>query len=479
MKYGLTSLLASFVLGLWLLPPLSWAGDAADALETFELRVSPAAEPRPALKYRLKIPLSERKPGNAATHYYRAIILQRQLPKEVFQEHADKYEIWHRGPRGSFPKEEVAKWLEKQHNVFAEIKEGAYREHCDWDLRIQDLRGPELYSLLLPEIQECRELARSLSLKARYEMLDGKPDAAFETLRQGYQLARDAAQEPFIVSGLVGVAIASVMNEDLRQLLEFSDVNYYWAIASLPQPAADLRPALEFEVNSSFQAFPFLRDAETAQRTPEQWRQIIVDCMRELTLLGGKNEFADWQGELAAAGLMAKLYPVSKQALLDAGFDREKVAAMPVGQVVAIHTARATEELSHDMLKPALLPYHEALARSFDGGNRLAEPPLVGAFGLPIAHLLMPAVNAAFQAQARVARNVAALQAIEALRMHAAASGGKLPLALAEVKIVPVPDNPATGQPFPYRFDAASGTAPLELPAVGGRDAKRYVIRLR
>jgi hypothetical protein len=458
------------------------AASPPDDGETIELLAPKAPEPQPALKYRLAITLGERKPGNAATHYYRALLLARQLPKEHLQEHQERYDAWHKGPRDQFPRAEVAKWLAAHRRVFDELQLAAYREHCEWDLRIQDLRGPEVYSIVLPEIQECRELARSLSLKARSEMVEGRLDDAFETLRQGYQLARDVAQQPFIVCGLVGVAIASVMHEELRQLIEESDSNYYWAIASLPQPAVDLRPALQFEVlHTPLQIFPFLKDAETAQRSPDQWRQVIVECLRDLGSLGAGQQFDGWQGELAAAAYVTKLYPVAKQAMIESGLDRDRVEGMPVGQVVAIHTARATQRLGHEMIKNALLPYDEALPRmAAVNYQTLLGDPLSGSVGLPIAPLLMPAVQSAYAAQTRLARTTAALQAIEALRMHAAASG-KLPAALADVTIVPVPNNPATGQPFPYRLDAATGAATLEAPAVAGiaRDGKRYVIRLR
>jgi hypothetical protein len=66
--------------------------------------------------------------------------------------------------------------------------------------------------------------------------------------------------------------------------------------------------------------------------------------------------------------------------------------------------------------------------------------------------------------------------------MHAAANNRQLPQSLADVTIVPVPNNPATGQPFPYRYDAAKGEATLDVPPAGGRpashDGKRYVITL-
>ena len=79
----------------------------------------------------------------------------------------------------------------------------------------------------------------------------------------------------------------------------------------------------------------------------------------------------------------------------------------------------------------------------------------------PIASLLMPAMNAARSAQERLTRDLAEMQLIEALRMHAAETG-KLPGSLDEVTIVPVPNNPATDKPFLYSLDGK--TAVLKCP---------------
>src|SRR5688572_15307552 len=65
---------------------------------TIELAIAAAAEPRPALKYRLAPDIGERKAGNAASHYYRAIILQRQKPKEYWQQAEENYAAWNEGP---------------------------------------------------------------------------------------------------------------------------------------------------------------------------------------------------------------------------------------------------------------------------------------------------------------------------------------------------------------------------------------------
>jgi hypothetical protein len=68
-------------------------------------------------------------------------------------------------------------------------------------------------------------------------------------------------------------------------------------------------------------------------------------------------------------------------------------------------------------------------------------------------------------AQTRLDWQLNALQTVEAIRMHAAAAG-RLPATLAEIKVVPVPQNPVTGQGYEYRLDG--DTAVLDLPESDG-----------
>ncbi|HEX5102474.1 MAG TPA: hypothetical protein VFV87_01600 [Pirellulaceae bacterium] len=455
--------------------------------EMIELTVAPAPEPRPALKYRLIPATAERTPGNAAPFYYRALLHLNNLPKDYWKPYDENLETWLSPDPGVFPKDAVAKWLPSG-AWRSQLEVAAYREYCDWDYRIQDLRGMEVIGFLLQETQDCRSLARVLRLQAHYEIMDGRPEDAIKTLRLGYQLAHDVAQPPLLINGLVGIACASLMNEELQLLIDRGGPNMYWAIASLPQPLVSLRRAMEFEMGMPQQLFPFLKDAETAQRTPDEWRKLMIEGLIGLQGVAGESqpELTGWQAELAAAAVVAKLYPIAKDALIASGMDRQWVEEMPVGQVVAIHTARSTEYVFQEFHKLSLLPYGEAMRRSPKIRDRLIQeghlgPGIRGPGGLPIAALLLPAVEGVRHAEIRIARNFAALQAIEAMRMHAAETG-KLPATLSEVTVVPVPDNPATSEPFPYQYDAATNTATLEVPASPGQqarhEAKRYVIRL-
>jgi len=415
---------------------------------------------------------------------------QKMRPREHWQLYDERSEAWLTKDQAKYPTDEVRTWLQAEHEVLGQLKTAVYREYCDWDLRIQDLRGTATISYLLAEFQESRTLARVLQLTAHDQIMAGRYDDAVETLRQGYQLAQDIGRPPLLISGLIGTAIGQLMHNELTFLIERSGENYYWALAALPDPLVDMRLAMQCEMNLPNMLFPYLKDAQAADRSPEEWRRLTVQCIAEMgSLQGGRPNVKGWEAELLAAGLMAKLYPVAKEQLVAQGMDRAKVEAMPVGQVVAIHTSRVTEHAYHEVFKVALLSTAEGLRRMPDVMKGLEkeiirpDAVLSGRAGIPLASLLLPAEQNVLVAGARAERNLAALKVIEALRMHAAASGG-LPATLADVTIVPVPENPASGEAFPYQYDAASGTATLDLPRIFGgpasrRDAVRYVIRLR
>jgi hypothetical protein len=77
----------------------------------------------------------------------------------------------------------------------------------------------------------------------------------------------------------------------------------------------------------------------------------------------------------------------------------------------------------------------------------------------------------------RLDRDLALLQCIEAIRSYAASHGGQLPQALADIKEVPIPNDPLTGTAF--RYAQTGTTAVLESPAPAGgneKDALRYEI---
>lgn len=455
-----------------------------------QLSVSPAGEPRPALKYSLAINSRERKPGNAVPFYHRALLSQRSIPDAHHKKFNEKEEQWFEQPLTAKDREEIKNYLSNFGVTFRELEVAVYREYCDWDFRIQDLKGMDAISFLLPEIQDSRSLARVLRLKARLEIAEGRYAEAVETLRWGYQLAQDAGSPPLLICNLVGIAISAVMNESLVELLEAPNApNMYWAIASLPQPLVDVRKALEFERGFPEQIFPFLKDAETVERTPQEWQRILEQSIADVGKLTSDLQMSNantpaWQQRAGVVLMLAKVYPQAKEDLIASGMDPKKVEAMSVAQVVAIQTARHTRESYDDVFKAMLLPYPESMkvAMKLEELNkkRTSSTVFLGTQGLPIAEMLMPATLSVKRAEIRGPRQFAVLQVAEAIRMHAAKTG-ELPESLSQISVVPVPVNPVNREPFPYRLTDAG--AILEMPTMPDEMpksvAKTYTIILR
>ncbi len=459
----------------------------ADQPLRYRLTVDPAAEPDPPLKYELLPNYWERKPGNAAQFYLRAQLLAAALPKEIAEQYQKNEKTWTVGVLDEAGKAAVTKWLAAHESIWGELRTAAYRETCEFDYRLRDLTGPQAIAFLLPELQGLRQMARALRVKAHAEILEGRLAEALETLRWGYQLGHDVGTPPILVAGLVGVACAEITSESLRDWIAApGSPNLYWAVASLPRPLVDLNRGLQYERGLAEQMFPALKDAETAQRSPDEWRRVVQQAIRAGALLGNEDVLSpsattDAQANVISTLLLVKIYPEAKRRLLAAGFDPQQVEAMPVAQVVTIQTARVTKYAYQELLKWTALPYDQASARMQASEARLKEERILvsdASFSqgaLPIAPLLMPALAAVRHAQARLDRNLAALQLVEALRWHAAVHQGQLPATLDAITVVPLPRNPVTGQPFTYRLENHVGI--LDLPPLPGQKAQQSGVR--
>jgi hypothetical protein len=372
-------------------------------------------------------------------------------------------------------------------NALRELENGAWRDRCDWGLRLREMQGLDAISLLLPECQSGRELARVLSLRCRAEIAEGRLDDARKTLQTNLQLSRDIAETPTLINALVGIAIQGVATADLQQLLQRPDTpNLYWALTSLPRPFIGLDEAMEQERSFILQMIPMLRDANKP-RSPEEWRKsllkVVGETERVADVVGLREGVVppDWQRELALTAIAMWSYPTAKRKLIEGGRDPKEVEAMPVAQVILLHAYDRYHELWGDVFKAHYLPLPEAVEEARRADERFKQlvahergDPMV-----MLSALLLPAVNAVLGASGRSERAIDELRTIEALRMYAA-EHGHWPNSLDEVKQVPIPTNPFTGKPFEYRLEG--GTAILEggvPPSQAIQNAVRYEVKLR
>lgn len=433
---------------------------------TFQLTLGPAAEPIPALKYSLLPEYTELTPGNSVPYYYRAVLSLKNVPREFWRENLN-FTDWLDVPISAFPREKARIILNTGGIVRAmeELRTAVYREQTDWQWRARELQGLESISFVLEETQESRQLARLLALQARLQIAEGKYDEAIETLQVGYALARDVGEQPFLISTLVGIAIASIMNEQVIALIDASDSpNLYWSLTALPEPLISTREALLYEMHLPLQIFPWLKDPEDAERAPQEWARLVTQGLLDLRQLDGAptgQTEPGWQAQLAATGMIMAAYPQAKQALLADGFSEEKLGEMPAAQVVAIYQSRAYRQIYDETFKWAFLPYWQSRGR-FDRATQRPSPGDLTAF----VHVLLPAVEQVVTAEARLQSRTAALRVVEAIRMYAAEHDGDLPGSLEQIDAVPVPLNPMTGEPFPYRKEG--DRAVLDVPAPEG-----------
>jgi hypothetical protein len=438
-------------------PPPQWMFDRA-------LSVSPAPEPVPALKYRLFPLSSTRKGGNAVPIYLRLNQERNDAGRKHLREEPDK---WNKLPLDKIPLKEAKEFVRSYSRVYQQFDLGARRKTADWNYTLDQ---GSVVDILLPDAQQMRSFTPMLILRARVEIAEGDCPAAIRALETGFSFSRQVGGGPFLISGLVGVAIAGQFCDVVPDLIERPDCpNLYWALAVLPRPLVDLREAMELEQRFVEMQFPELADIDRP-RTDGQWDALLVGIRKELGRLFAVDREGPAKGNPYLPGrspedTAAKSpdLPAAKKYLVErAGLKSGDVEAMPPARLLLLWIVRYSREVFDNQFKISYLPYPQSR-----GLNAAHEKWLKAAPDTEAQRLgggLVAAIFKVLGAQTRVDRKVAALRAIEALRLHAAANGGRLPDRLDQVTVVPVPDDPGTGKPFEYSRDGETATLIGRIP---------------
>jgi hypothetical protein len=235
-----------------------------------------------------------------------------------------------------------------------------------------------------------------------------------------------------------------------------------------------MRSGLEGERLLVDHLFPGYRAMLDDPAAPQSSARVLLDLRQYARVL--EMEGAQSWGPVAYA---LRVYPAAKRFLRARGRSAEEIERMPALQAVFLYEIHHYDVAYDDLRKWASLPYADAapqLRRVIERAKRGASPS--DRSTLPA--LLLPALGKVFAASARIDRKVAALRCVEALRLHAASKGGKLPATLDEVTEVPVPLDPWTGKAFEYKRegDKAVLTGPV-APDDEPRNAVRYELTLR
>ena len=447
------------------------------------LVVTPAATPIPALKYRLLPSVADLSPGDAAPVYLRLRNFDGNSPlEEAWSQIAEKTTTWTRLPLGQFPIAEARTFIALWSRQLKQIEFGARRRSCDWNYTLGEQRLDRADVALSDAQSMRRQWARLLVIKVRLELAEGKVDEAIHTLETGMAFARHVADGPFLINGLLGLSIAQIMLEQFESLITVPGApNMYWALTALPQPFVSFRSELEIERRLFESLMPELVEAGSEQsRTAAEWSSLLARLHGRIVQWTGigtdqvdpsLRALATWDlGRFKTESL-----PAAREYLKDTrSRSSPQISGMSDDQIVALYLASRLAELWDDLFKASYLSPLEARPRLAAAVKRIQAARTV-----PLALFLsmIPSVDTAMMAQLQLDRQIAALRVVEALRLHAAAHNGILPATLDQITDVPVPVDPATGEPFIYRAD--DGAAILHAIRAGVPLPPTYRISIR
>jgi hypothetical protein len=441
------------------------------------LVVSPAAEPVPALKYRLLPTLAEQTPGNAALEYSQAV--NRDMPR-FDQNKVNRWGSWLDLPPDRLPVKELETELASYARAIRDLERASRREVCDWQLPI----SRDGFSTNLDDFQNLRIPVRMLALKARLQIARGDLDGALSTIATTFKVSHDCNQGRLFITSLIACAIAGINSDSVQSFVQQPQApNLYWALTDLPSPLVECREAVNVEAMAVDYEFPQLAVFRSRRLGAEEARhqsdELLTRWFRDTkTFEGGFKTLEDARAKFASAARAAN----DKQALLDSGWSKADVAAMAPEQIAWLISDRHWRICRDELVKWAGVPAPQALAGTQRSQERFKE--FLSAETNPLADFelvkFMP-TSALLGAVARRDRVIACLRVIEALRMHAATHEGKLPSSLEAIEAVPIPVDAYSGKPFVYHLNA-DGTADLQTPAVHPNNrayGRHYVIQMR
>ena len=219
-----------------------------------------------------------------------------------------------------------------------------------------------------------RQWARLLAIKARLEIAEGKYEEAIHTIETGMAFARHIAEGPFLINGLVGMAVANVMLADVEELIAQPGApNLYWALTALPSPLFDIRHELETERTLCENLIPELAEAVSSEpRTAAEWTSLLARM--EQGLIKWSRYFslkALAPGDLAQH--KSVLLPAARDSLkATRNVSDQQLAAMSDDQVVALYIAGRYHELWDDFFKAGYLPLKDAIPQIAAAQKQLA-----------------------------------------------------------------------------------------------------------
>lgn len=410
--------------------------------------VSPAAEPLPALHYRFTARPLLGADSDAAPVYLRlAHELQAGQLSQAFAAASEMLNL----NDEAFSANDAQKLVQPWESRLEQIRLGSLRRKCDWGYTLDEQREG-IIDILLPDAQSMRGWGRLLAVKARMQIANGDHEGAAQTIGTGLRFAQHVGEGPFLINGLVAIAIAEMMIDQLERFVAMENSpNTYWAIATMPRPLISLRDAMEMEHGIVEVMIPEVERMEQLG-TNGEWEYLFRRLTNRINeLVANQAEFVGPDEELVLLKDPRKALAKPARTFLTSmkQWTAKDVGQMSDEQAISLYLIYAYHDLRDTLFRGTYLDYPDAF-RVHGRATREFEKKAARYPGTEVFKMLMAAAPRAQVAEARIERRLAILRAGEALRMHASETG-KFPQSLLEVKLVPVPVDPLTKFDWDYR----------------------------
>ena len=436
----------------------------ADEPGAVRILISPASEPSPALRYRFWVPEVRREGGNAITNMLRASSLVREIPNRQ-QLDVQWSEQWppqlDAQPIDQFPKAQAREYLAKYQQVLSELAEMDKASRIDYEQHWNELKGIDVISVLFPEIQQSRHLARLIQTQARLAIAEGRFEDAIESIRIGFRLSEVVSHmgRSFLIGKLVSIVICRDMLGEVEVLIQQPGApNLYWALASWPNELDNLQSATEGEMVAIERMFYRLTELPDEPITDAAWQARISTTTDDLLRMADSTTLNDPEAQKRAtalwAGLSLLLYGDRSKELLLAG-QEIKNPNISYSEALVRHTREELMQLLNDYFKWSLLSLDASAYR--DRSDALISRARVQSLtpASLIASQTLPSLYSVHDQHRRMVNFRNRLITIEALRAYAAEHNTtlpeKLPSQLDEVTTLPAWNTSIDGQAFQYQ----------------------------
>lgn len=422
-----------------------------------------AAPPVPALRYRFWPSAGESRSINAMPMFTRACFLMDQV--DTAKSDTELNAVYTELVEGAWSDELSARAervLDLHQTVQDELERCTNCMDVEFDLNLKEQDLVARISLLLPEVQKSRQLARLLVIRGHLQARDGQWAQFSRTVTSLFRVAEMTGHEnAYLVGRLVRFAVISVTLDLVESASQLEGCpNFYWALSTVPKHLFDIQDVLELECQNPLLVF----GVSSLPQTPIGERAAVAKLKKNIDVLGfamtetGGGSVAS-NGLLIAAGLQIAGSAAACREILEndpqwSGRSGELSDAEVVLRANQMECRRLVDQFFSGALLPA--PIREPY---LNVGEAELTAPIGDSPVLPArlaVRMLLPALNAIFRAEHRIRE-----QYIDAINLQAIRSGGDTDALPTDESTIPLPLWPSAGdrpQPAYKRTSATEAT---------------------